>query len=63
MVDSPVRALTTIMKPLSTKGSIGRRRKINVSTALAGENVGVKQLGERIWLVSFMQYDFGLVRR
>src|SRR5262249_31046124 len=36
-----------------------KRRKINVSQALAGQKVGVKQVSERIWLVSFMQYDLG----
>ena len=25
--------------------------------AFAGQNVGVTQVGERVWLVSFMQYD------
>ena len=33
------------------------RRKINLSYVFAGQNVGVKQVSERIWLVSFMQYD------
>ena len=26
---------------------------------LAGQNVGVTQVGERIWLVTFMRYDLG----
>jgi putative transposase len=34
-------------------------RKVNLSHALAGQNVGVTQVGERIWLVTFMQYDLG----
>jgi putative transposase len=33
--------------------------KINLSQAFAGQNVGVKQIEDRIWLVSFMQYDLG----
>ena len=33
------------------------RGKINLSTVFAGQNVGVKQVDERIWLVSFMHYD------
>ena len=37
--------------------------KVNLSHVFAGENVGVTQVGERIWLVTFMQYDFGLFRR
>jgi putative transposase len=34
-------------------------RKINLSSALAGQNVGVKEVSDKIWLVSFMQYDLG----
>ena len=34
-------------------------RKINLSIVFAGQNVGVKQVGERVWLVSFMKYDLG----
>jgi putative transposase len=34
-------------------------RKVNLSHVFAGQNVGVTQVGERIWLVSFMQYDLG----
>jgi hypothetical protein len=33
------------------------RRKINLSTVLAGQNVGVKEVSDRIWLVSFIDYD------
>lgn len=33
--------------------------KINLSQGFAGQNVGVKQIEDRIWLVSFMQYDLG----
>ena len=33
------------------------RRKINLSTVLAGQNVGVKQVDDKIWLASFMDYD------
>jgi putative transposase len=28
-------------------------------TSFAGQNVGVTQVGDRIWLVTFMQYDLG----
>jgi putative transposase len=34
-------------------------RKINLSTVFAGQNVGIKQISEQVWLVSFMQYDLG----
>jgi putative transposase len=36
-----------------------RGRKVNLSHVFAGQNVGVTQVGDRIWLVSFMQYDLG----
>ena len=35
------------------------RKKINLSTVLAGQRVRIKELDEGIWLVSFMQYDVG----
>jgi putative transposase len=35
------------------------RRKINLSTVFAGQNVGVKEVSDKIWLVSFMKYDLG----
>jgi putative transposase len=36
-----------------------KSQKVNVSHVFAGQNVGVTQVGERIWLVTFMQYDLG----
>jgi putative transposase len=35
------------------------KRKVNLSTVFAGQKVGVAQVGEHIWLVSFMDYDLG----
>lgn len=34
-------------------------RKVNLSHVFAGQQVGIKQVDERIWLVSFMHYDLG----
>ena len=34
-------------------------RKVNLSHAFAGQAVGVTQISERLWLVTFMQYDLG----
>src|SRR5205814_1224502 len=34
-------------------------QKVNLSTVFAGQNVGVTQVGDRIWLVTFMHYDLG----
>jgi putative transposase len=36
-----------------------RTRKINVSQVFAGQKVGVKQVDDHIWLVTFMHYDLG----
>jgi putative transposase len=35
------------------------QQKVNLSQAFAGQRVGITQLEERIWLVSFMQFDLG----
>jgi len=37
------------------------RRKINLGTVLAGQSVGIKQVSDQIWLVSFMDYDLGYI--
>jgi hypothetical protein len=37
------------------------RKKINLSTSLAGQAVGIKEVDEGIWLVSFMDYDLGYI--
>jgi putative transposase len=35
------------------------QQKIKLSQALAGQKVGIKEVSEKIWPVSFMQYDLG----
>ncbi len=35
------------------------RRKMNLSTVFAGQYVGIREVSDKIWLVSFMQYDLG----
>ena len=35
------------------------RRKVNLSQVFAGQNVGVREVSEHIWLISFMHYDLG----
>jgi len=42
-----------------TGGAPSACSKINVSVVFAGQNVGVRQVNDRIWLVSFMDYDLG----
>lgn len=34
-------------------------RKINFSRAFVGQDVGVRQVDDKIWIVSFMDYDLG----
>ncbi len=37
------------------------RKKINISTVLAGQKLGLKEVAEGIWLISFMHYDLGYI--
>jgi transposase InsO family protein len=37
------------------------RKKVNVSTVLAGQSLGIKEVDDGIWLVSFMHYDLGYI--
>jgi hypothetical protein len=37
------------------------RKKINVSVVLSGQTLGLKEVDENTWLVSFMDYDLGYV--
>lgn len=34
-------------------------RKVNLSHVFAGQRVGIREVSEQIWLVSFMHYDLG----
>jgi len=63
----PYRGLPDIDYPFhdraATVTTCGRicfnRQKINLSQVFAGQTVGIKQTDDRIWLVSFMDYDLG----
>jgi transposase InsO family protein len=37
------------------------RKKINISHVLAGQKLGIKEVDDAIWLVSFMRYDLGYI--
>jgi len=37
------------------------RKRIHVSTVLAGQRLGIKEVDEGIWLASFMHYDLGYI--
>ena len=36
-----------------------KKKKISLSRALAGQDIGVKEVSDGIWLVTFMDYDLG----
>ena len=63
----PYKGLSELEYPFhdrtSTVTNCGRiclgNRKINLSTVFAGQNVGIKEVADQVWLVSFMQYDRG----
>jgi transposase InsO family protein len=65
----PYRGLPDLTYPLHDKDvlvtSCGRicmhRKKINISYVLAGQRLGIKEVDEGIWIVSFMQYDLGYI--
>lgn len=35
------------------------KKKINITSVLGGQNVGITQTDDKIWLVSFMKFDLG----
>jgi transposase InsO family protein len=37
------------------------RKKINISTVMAGQKLGIKEVDDGIWLVTFMTYDLGYI--
>ena len=65
----PYRGLSDLTYPFHDKSitvtTCGRicmlRKKINISTVLAGQTLGITEVDEGIWLVSFMHYDLGYI--
>jgi hypothetical protein len=37
------------------------RKRVNVSNVLAGQRLGIKEVDDGIWIVSFMHYDLGYI--
>ena len=37
------------------------RKRVNISSVLAGQRLGIKEVDDGIWLVSFMSYDLGFI--
>jgi transposase InsO family protein len=65
----PYRGLPELSYPLHDRDALvtacGRIcmhcKKINISYVLAGQRVGIKEVDDGIWIVSFMQYDLGYI--
>ncbi len=65
----PYKGLPQIAYPFHDKDKLvtacGRicmhRKKINISTALAGQKLGIKEVDDAIWLLSFINYDLGYI--
>jgi hypothetical protein len=38
-----------------------RRKRISISTVLAGQRLGIKEAGEGIWIASFTSCDQGFI--
>ena len=37
------------------------RKKINISVVFAGQRLGIKEVDDGIWLVTFIDYDLGYI--
>ena len=65
----PYRGLPEIDYPLHDRDALvtacGRicmhRKKINISTVMAGQRLGLKEVDDGIWVVTFMAYDLGYI--
>ncbi len=65
----PYRGLPEVEYPFHDKDILvtacGRicmlRKKINISTVFAGQRLGLKEVDDTIWLVSFMHHDLGYI--
>ena len=65
----PYRGLPELSYPLHDRDVLvtacGRicmhRKRVNISTVFAGQRVGIKEVDEGIWIVSFMHYDLGYI--
>ncbi len=54
--DSAIAASSDVEEPIR---GLAPRVPEGVRYVIAGPNVGVKQVSDKIWLVSFMHYDLG----
>ena len=56
---STIRSTTRPSPSPHAAASASIASKINLSHVFAGQSVGIKQVDDEIWLVSFMDYDLG----
>lgn len=65
----PYRGLPELTYPLHDRDVLvtacGRiclhRKRVNISTVLASQRLGIKEVDDGIWIVSFMHYDLGFI--
>jgi hypothetical protein len=59
--NSPILSTIGQLWSPAAEESASTKKKINLSTSLAGQAVGIKEVDDGIWLVSFMNYDLGYI--
>ncbi|WP_287088578.1 transposase [Mesorhizobium sp.] len=57
-VDTPSTIATFSSPPAAASAC---RKKINVSTVLDGQRLGITEVDDGIWLLSLMHYDLGYI--
>src|SRR6267154_6814084 len=61
----PARTCLSVSRPRHSRHQLRTHlsapQKMNLSTVFAGQALGIKEVEEGIWLVSFMEYDLGYI--
>jgi hypothetical protein len=57
-LDTAIERIKRFWLPLAVR-LCPHRKRINISTVLAGQKFAIKEVDEGIWLLSFMHYDLG----
>src|SRR6516164_10174580 len=65
VVDERLRFVAQLLDGDALVTACGRicmhRKRLNISTVLAGQRLGLKEVDDGIWIVSFMHYDLGFI--
>ena len=56
---SNIRSMTELFGSLIVGGCASTAEKISLSSVFAGQDVGIREVSDKIWLVSFMEFDLG----